>query len=375
MWKPQSIYSDYLLYQPAVLFGRNSISGLASYPCARVAVICGSSLRNEDREVLQRIFRRKSLHFLRRSWEGEPDLEGLRGTISDLENIKPDTIIAIGGGSVIDGAKLCRLYYEFPFFKINETRLSQLAFKTRFVAAPTTVGSGTEVSSAAVFIDRENGRKEMVVSRDLQPSVVALDPGYVESAPETVITASMLDAVGHLVEGYVSVMKNDFADVYAEKGLEILVHEFQKSHSETRDYQKIQFAGYLGGLVQNHCIVGAAHAVAHQLTTYGFSHGEAVALLLPGVIRLNSRCPETKERYTRLCSAAGIGGIEELAAFVEERSAASGILERKSELRRTLNELMEENQFISNVIDDRGGKGNPVPITEEYIGELVEKFL
>ena len=372
MWKPQNIYSDYLLYQPTVLFGRNSVSGLASYPCARVAVICGSSLHGEDKELLQRTFRKKSLHFVRRSWAGEPDLEGLKGTVNNLERIKPDTVVAIGGGSVIDGAKLCRLYYEFPFFKVNETRLLQLAFKTRFIAIPTTVGSGAEVSSAAVFIDRERGRKEMAVSHDLQPSVVVLDPGYVENAPEAVIAASMLDAVGHIAEGYVSVRRNGLTDIYAEKGLEILVREFSESPREKRDYQRIQFAGYLGGLVQNHCIVGAAHAVAHQLTAYGFSHGEAVALLLPGVIRLNSRCTETEGRYKRLCAASGVGGIQELTAFIEGQSAASGLLGRRDELKGILSGLVAESRFISNVADDRGGKGNPVPITEEYIKELVE---
>ncbi len=375
MWKPQSIYSDYVLQQPVVLFGRNAVSGLAVYPCARVAVLCGSSLHEEDKNFLRKVFKKKALHFIVRSWSGEPDLESLKGSISELEKIKPDMIIAVGGGSVIDGAKLCRLYYEFPYFHVNETKLSQLTFKTVFIAVPTTVGSGTEVSSAAVFINREYERKEMVVSHDLQPSVVVLDPGYVKNAPESVVVSSMLDAVAHIVEGFVSVMKNGLMDIYAEMGLQILFQEFSKKNSEERDFQRIQFAGYLGGLVQNHCIVGAAHAIAHQLTSYGFSHGEAVALLLPGVIRLNCSFEGIKEKYENMCQASNIEGVSGLAEFIEYQSQKAGIADRKDELKTVLNGLKSEDRFIENVVNDRGGKGNPVPITEEYLVKLVEAYL
>lgn len=375
MWRPQTVDSDHLLDQPVVLSGRDSVLGLAGYPCARVAVICGSSVREEDKELLRRAFKKKALYFVERSWAGEPDLEGLRGSISELERIGPDTILALGGGSVIDGVKLCRLYYEFPFFRAGAGRLSGLPFSTRFIAVPTTVGSGTEVSSAAVFMDREYGRKEMIVSRDLRPSAVVLDPGYVENAPEPVVLSSMLDAVGHIVESYVSARRNCLADVYAEKGLDILVREFSGNGSGKRDYLRIQFAGYLGGLVQDHCLVGAAHAIAHQLTPYGFSHGDAVALLLPGVIRMNSRCRETEERYGRLCRAAGLGGVSELTGFIERQSASAGILDRKGELRAVLTGLLSEERFVANAAGDRGGAGNPVPVSREYIAELTEDFL
>ncbi len=375
MWKPQNIYSEYILQQPVVLFGKDAIGGLAVYPCARVAVLCSSSLREENKDFLRKVFKRKSLHFIDRSWSGEPDLEGLQGSISALERIQPDVIIAIGGGSVIDGAKLCRLYYEFPFFQVNETKLAQLKFKTRFIAVPTTVGSGTEVSSAAVFINRKYERKEMIVSHDLQPSVVVLDPEYVKNAPNAVIVSSALDAVAHIVEGYVSVMKNNIMNIYAEKGLQILFQELSEKAPEKRDYQRIQFAGYLGGLVQNHCIVGAAHAVAHQLTSYGFSHGEAIALLLPGVIRLNCSASDIAERYALLCHASNIENIDSLIKFVEIQSERAGIAQRKSELKAVLESLKTEKNFVENVCNDRGGKGNPIPITEEYLTKLVEAYL
>ena len=85
------------------------------------------------------------ISFVEKKWQGEPTLNSLSETIVDIEKIKPDMIIAIGGGSVIDGAKLVRTYYEFPFFDMNNTKFSMLNWKTNFVAIPTTIGSGAEI--------------------------------------------------------------------------------------------------------------------------------------------------------------------------------------------------------------------------------------
>ena len=112
---------------------------------------------------MKRVFKKQALFFNKRSWNGEPDLESLSQTIESLELQQPDVIIAIGGGSVIDGAKICRLYYEYPSFEVGKTKLNQLEFSTRFVVIPTTIGSGAEVSSAAVYINRQEHRKEMIV--------------------------------------------------------------------------------------------------------------------------------------------------------------------------------------------------------------------
>lgn len=375
MWKPQGIYADYILYQPTIFFGEDAVRGLSTLPGARIAVISGDSLRRETKELLFAVFKKKSLYFIERSWDGEPDLAGLQESVSQLETIRPDVIIAVGGGSVIDGTKLCRLFYEFPYYKIDETKLAQLSFKTRFVAIPTTVGSGAEASSAAVFFNTEEGRKEMIVDHNLQPSVVVLAPEYVRNAPERVIVSSMLDAVGHIVEGYVSKRYNGLADICAEKALSILYREFMDKRPDERDYQRIQYAGYMGGIVQNHCIVGAAHAVAHQLAGYGFPHGEAVALLLPEVIRINSEEPDVKDRYEILCARAEITSVSDLLEFIESKLEETGIIAGKEKLKKTLYNLKNKDQFILNVMNDMGGKGNPIPITKDYLDRLIGVYL
>ena len=374
MWEPQGIFSDYFLKQPTMLFGSNAVWGLSDYPAATIAIIHGETV-NDSVGRISSVLKNKAFFFLTRSWRGEPTIEELKETLHELEEIKPDTIIAVGGGSVIDGAKLCRLYYEFPYYVNGNTRINQLPFKTKFIAIPTTIGSGAEASSAAVYWNDDAGRKEMVVSRSLRPDVVVLDPDMVANTPYRLLAASALDAVSHLTEGYVSNRKNVIAERNAEFALSILCHELCKDEECDLDYLALQYAGYIGGVVQDHCIVGMAHAIAHQLTAYGYSHGEAVALLLPAVIRLNGTDSTVKAAYTRLWKAIGINNEADFLGFLEKIVQKSGIADRKEDLRILLQQLLMNERFIRNVIDDRGGQGNPLPISRELIARLVGEYL
>lgn len=371
MWQPQGIYNEYILRSPAILAGSESVSGLYNYPAARIAVICGSSFK--DQELFKRVFKKKELRFFLRSWREEPDLASLHGTLKELGEFSPDTIIAVGGGSVIDGAKLCRLLYEIPYFVPGVTKLDGSLLSTKFIAVPTTVGTGAEVSSAAVYT--MNHRKEMVVLHELQPDVVVYDKRYVENAPMRLLCASAMDAMSHVVEGYVSNIRNTIVEIQAEEALRLLKGELGKYlEGGSINYPRMQFAGYLGGLIQNHCIVGACHAVAHQLTQYGFSHGEGVALLLPVVIKMNAKDDVTHERYQDLCRGAGFGDVNDLIGFIENICGKAGISDRKGELKKALDSSISNDEFLNNVINDRGGKGNPIKITGGFVKELIRSI-
>ena len=370
MWQPQGFFNDYTLRTPVVLSGEGSIRGLFNYPAERIAVIHGSFF--DDIELYRSTFSKKEVRFFLRSWKGEPEFEGLRELVSEIETFKPDVIIAVGGGSVIDGSKLCRLLYEFPLFDQKASRVDGSMLKTRFIAVPTTVGSGAEVSSAAVFWDNSKHRKDMVVIHELQPEVVVYDPRYISGTPNRLLCASGLDAMAHILEGYVSNVQNAFVDVLAEKGLAILHEEFEALLSNKKvDYGRLQYTGYIGGIVQNHCIVGAAHAVAHQLTEQGYSHGESVALLLPSVIRLNMDNRVAHERYTSISKRAGFDGIESMVTFIISIAEYAGIYDRSRALKDYLSRAMDDETFRENIKADRGGKGNPVEITDGYLQNLI----
>lgn len=370
MWQPQGFYNEYVLRSPIILSGKSAVRGLYNYPASRIAVIHGTSFGDED--LFSSTFIKREVRFFARSWKDEPDLQGLKKTISELEMFKPDVIISVGGGSVIDGSKLCRLYYEFPFFDPKNSRLSGQMLKSSFIAIPTTIGSGAEVSSAAVYRDTDRRRKDMIVMHELQADVVVYDPCYVSSTPHSLLCASALDAMGHILEGYVSNINNSFIDMLAEKGLSILIEELQAIVSGGNiDYSRLQYVGYIGGLVQNHCLVGAAHAVAHQLTELGYSHSEAVALLLPAVIRTNMLAEHCKHKYNRIAKYANLESIDNLVLFINRVVEYTGILDRRNALKKYLLDMLGDTAFCENVKKDRGGKGNPVEINDDYLKTLI----
>lgn len=373
MWQPQSFYGKYLLDQPVIFMGKDSIKGLYNFPGSKFVIIHGEHA-NFNKEVFQKAFKAFEIKFITRSWKNEPTLEELKGTIAEIESFCPDVIIAVGGGSVIDGSKICRLYYEFPYFDTEKPNFNFLSFKTKFIAIPTTVGSGAEASSAAVIYNTELNKKEMVVHQTLRPDVVVLDPSFIENSTKEFVISSSLDAIAHIVEGYVSNMDNPVSDILAEKGLQILYEELSKTEHANIDFLRLQYACYIGGIVQNHCIVGAAHAIAHQLTGFGFSHAKAVGLLLGTIIKENSKDSKTKEKYTTLLSRSGIESIDCFITFLQTIINESIDKSLIAKIKEVLEENSKNELFIQNVIDDRGGKGNPLPITKEYI-ESISKGL
>ncbi len=373
MWQPQGFYNEYTLRTPVVLSGEESIRGLYNYPASKIAVIHGSSFK--ERDLFISTFSKRDVKFFNRSWKSEPDFDGLKGTLAEIESFEPDVIIAVGGGSVIDGSKLCRVLYEFPYFNPKNSSIGGNMLRTRFIAVPTTVGSGAEVSSAAVYYDAAEHRKDMVVMHELQPDVIVYDSRYVSNTPYRLLSASALDAMAHILEGYVSNINNAFTDVMAEKGLTLLHEELDAViNGCDLDYGRLQHAGYIGGIVQNHCIVGAAHAMAHQLTEQGYSHGEAVSLMLSPVIRMNMKDELSCKRYGMISKRAGFDTVEDLISFIDSVIEYAGISDRQDALKEYLIKMQEDKSFCENVINDRGGKGNPVEITEDYIKQLVRSM-
>lgn len=373
MWQPQSFYGKYLLDQPVLFMGKDSFKGLYNFPGSRFAIIHGQNAKF-NKDVFRNALKAFDVKFITKSWKNEPTLDEIKGTLAELENFQPDVIIAIGGGSVIDGSKICRLFYEFPYFDVTKPNFNFLSFKTKFIAVPTTVGSGAEVSSAAVLYNTLEGKKEMIVHQALRPDVVVLDSTFIENSKKEFVLSSSLDAMAHIVEGYVSNMDNPVSDILAEKGLQIFYEELSKGDFSKVDFLRLQYACYIGGLVQNHCIVGAAHAIAHQLTGFGFSHAKSVGLLLIPVVTENAKYETSNKKYKKLFDEAGIGSIETYICFINSIIDESIESSLKENLKKTLENNISDQKFIKNVIEDRGGKGNPVPITEEYIKNIIKEL-
>ena len=372
MWEPQGIYSKFLLKQPTVLFGENAIMGLKTYASSRVVVIHGSSLSEEYKQKVSSAMSAFEVNFVKKTWEGEPTLETLNPTIKKVEEFRPDLIIAIGGGSVIDGAKMVRTYYEFPFFDVNETSFSMLNWKTTLVAVPTTIGSGAEISSASVMYNDAEKTKEFVVSHQFIPEIIVLEASLIIDAPKKILLSSMVDALSHAIEGYMSTIDNLLVDSYAEKAIQIIsqYHEVISKGVDEQNINKLQLASLFAGLVQNHCIVGATHALAHQMSAYGLSHSSAIAIFLPSVIKKNIKNPIVNSRFEQLAKHSGFAKGEDLLGFVEEFITGFDLTKELNVVRSNKEQILADDVFFQQALNDKGGQGNPIPMDKEFLMDI-----
>tara|TARA_B110000483_G_scaffold233042_1_gene301369 strand:- start:1127 stop:2251 length:1125 start_codon:yes stop_codon:yes gene_type:complete len=358
-----------------IVNGKNARFALKAIVCNRAAIIISQSFKKSIYfEQISRLINAESHRFIEKSWDGEPSLTSLSGLSSELEEFKPDYIIALGGGSVIDGAKLAWLLYEHPTTReenlFRPFSLPPLRGKAKFAAIPTTIGSGSEVSSAAVFFDGKNMRKQAVVTHDFLPDLVILDPELVSEVPLPILKTTVADALSHAVEGYVSKINHPLMDIFAEKVVEIIFRHSSEYHSSVWDLDTIselQYAAMLAGWVQNHCMAGLSHSIAHQMGRYKIGHGLANGLFMPAVLDFNSSDNEIAQKYQTLCSKAGVSGVEELKNLFSNL-----VTKQKKMISLTQTQLIEIGE---SAVLDTTASSNPVIFNEEHVMKIVEKCL
>ena len=242
--------------------------------------------------------------------EPDPSIETVINGAEEMIKFKPDTIIALGGGSPIDAAKGMWLFYENPQVKFEDLKLKFMDMRKRIykfpklgrlaklVAIPTTSGTGSEVTSFAVITNKENNIKYPLADYELTPDVAIIDSQFVRSLPREVIADTGLDVLTHGIEAYVSVMATDYTDALALKAIEMVFEYLPKSYKnddspecmEARE--KMHNASCMAGMAFANAFLGINHSLAHKLGShFNIPHGRANAILLPHVIEYNSQIP------------------------------------------------------------------------------------
>jgi acetaldehyde dehydrogenase/alcohol dehydrogenase len=267
-----------------------------------------------------------------------------------MNTFQPDNIIALGGGSAMDAAKVMWLLYENPdvdFFDLKQKfiDLRRRAFKfptmgrkARLICIPTTSGTGSEVTPFAVISDRETGKKYPLADYSLTPSVAIVDPTFCTSLPKRSIADCGLDVLVHAVEAYVSVMSNEFTDGLAIEAIKLVFNNLVKSYNgDLVAREKMHNAATIAGMAFASAFLGVDHSMAHKIgAVYHLPHGRCVAVLLPHVIRYNGTKPKklsmwpkynvyvADQRYQRLAQILGLKadtveeGVESFAKACEK---------------------------------------------------------
>lgn len=314
-----------------VFAGKGSLAALRGLDASRAAVIVSRSLLQQP-ELAKKVEASVNVQTVRlfECPVGEPDLPRLQPLMREVAVFQPDWIIAIGGGSVLDVAKLVWIFLEHPdadLVRISRPfALPALRGKCRFAAVPTTAGTGSEVSSSTVLTSAD-GRKVPIVSHDLLPDVAVLDPLLTAGVPARVVAAAGLDALAHAVEGYVSKFANPLADTFAESAVRTLFRHLAATQVRPDDADvrlEVMQAAMLAGWVQNLKVPGVGHAIAHQLGRFGLAHGAACGALLAPAVAFNAGEPGTARKFDHLAREVGCGDAAGLRAAIADLRLALG---------------------------------------------------
>ena len=348
----------------------------------------------------------------------DPNLACAKEGAKLMAEFKPDTIIALGGGSAMDAGKIMWVLYEHPeadfmdmamrFCDIRKRiyTFPKMGEKAYFIAIPTSAGTGSEVTPFAVITDETTGTKYPLADYELLPNMAIIDADLHMNAPKGLTSASGIDAVTHALEAYASVMATDYTDGLSIQALKVIFEYLPRAYENGANdpvaREKMANAATMAGMAFANAFLGVCHSMAHKLGAfYHIPHGVANALLIDEVIRFNSAevptkmgtfsqydHPHTLARYAEVATALGLKGktdeekVESLIKAIDELKKKIGIKKSIKEYGIDEKEFLERlDDMTEQAFDDQCTGANPrYPLMSEikqmylnaYYGKHVE---
>ena len=333
----------------------------------------------------------------------DPSTDVIKDGVHRMNIFKPDVVIAIGGGSVMDAAKVMRLFYENPEMKFEEAYQKFLDIRKRvvrfpkingvqLVCIPTTSGTGSEVSPIAVISDAKTGIKHTLCDYALTPDVSIVDDQFVQKLPKRLIAWSGFEALGHAIESYVSTMATDFTRGWSLEAIKIIFANLKKSYDGDLDARKkMHDAATIAGMAYSNAFLGLEHSIAHTVgSTFDIPSGVSDAIALPQVIRFNAKRPEklamwphysvyrADKDYAEIARAIGLTGssdaelIEELVQKIIDLAQSVGIKMAYKDYGVDENEFNKKvDQLADEAYGDQNTVTNPVAPLISQIAQLM----
>jgi len=321
----------------------------------------------------------------------DPNIDVVANGIQVLFDLKPDLVIALGGGSAIDTAKvMLNVCFRIKALLMKEQYISS----PEFITIPTTSGSGSEVTTYAVISDEERGIKIPISNRNMIPDVAILDPEFTKTLPKDQISFTGMDVLAHAIEAFVSKKGNDFTNMFAKEAAEIAFHTLPGLYSDASDEklrERMYNASTMAGLAFTNSGLGLCHGIAHTIgAQFHVPHGKANAIILPYIILFNCGIGEERLRadivlkYARFAEHMGLGTGKELGNIEMCRLLIMTVnaLNERFQIPKSFKESgIDETEFNRNieniadkVLEDACTKTNPRPVTKGVLIDLMMKI-
>ena len=311
----------------------------------------------------------------------DPTLACAREGAAQMAAFQPDVIIALGGGSAMDAAKIMWVLYEHPDADFRDMAMRfvdirkrvytfpKMGEKAYFIAIPTSAGTGSEVTPFAVITDEQTGIKYPLADYELMPDMAIIDADLHMSAPKGLTSASGIDALTHALEAYASMLATDYTDSLALRAIRVIFDYLPKAYengpNDPEARERMANAATMAGMAFANAFLGVCHSMAHKLGAFHhLPHGVANALMIEHVLRFNASeqpvkmgtfpqydHPHTLARYAEIADSLHLGGetneekLENLIAAIEELKARVGI-------RKTIKDYgIDETDFLARLDD------------------------
>jgi len=337
-----------------IYFNMNAVENLRQFPSESTIIVTNPALEHigHVNTVRRCLSPQTRVHVLVIP-DAEPEIQIVKQGVESLNSYQVDQIIALGGGSVIDAAKIMKLLYESPDADLEELAAPFLDLRkrvvqyptdkihqTRLIAISTTSGTGSEVTPFAVLTDKKRGRKVTLADYSLNPDVAIVDPQFVMSMPKGLTADTGIDCLTHGLEAAVSTYASAYTDADAMQAIRLAFKYLPVAYADPRNEEArcmMHNAACIAGMAFSNAAVGVNHALAHAFGAhFKVAHGRANALMLPHVIAYNAGVPTkftpspyqsgyvAHKKYALIADLLGLGGrtveekVKKLIAAIEQ---------------------------------------------------------
>ena len=395
-----------------IFFNMNAVENLGQFPSKATIIVTNPALEQLGHvDIVRRHICPKTHVHVCVIPDAEPEVKVIAEGVEALKFYLADQIIALGGGSIIDAAKIMKLQYESPDADLEELAAPFLDLRkrvveypkektnrARLVAIPTTSGTGSEVTPFAVLTDRQLGRKVTLADYSLTPDVAIVDPQFVMSMPKSLTADTGIDCLTHALEAGVSNYASAYTDANAMQAVRLVFKYLPIAYQNPRDEEArgmMHNAACIAAMAFSNASVGVNHALAHAFgARFHVAHGKANALMLPHVMAYNAAVPTkfmpspfsqgyvAHKKYATVADLLGLGG-QTVQEKVEKLIAATGHLLDQLGFPRSIAELgISQEEFESAIpdmvkaaFDDPSWRSNPrMPLMGELVALLRKAY-